>query len=161
MGHSSGSGGSPPGGIAARIRAANAGSVGQAIRFVASGGLVSVLYIITTIVLSDVVGLPFEVALPIGYAVGITTHFTLQRFFVWAQEDDFALPLHHQLGRYLLVAGAQYGLTAASTSLLPGALGLPTEVVYVLTVGLIVCANFFVFRHGIFHAHAGAGDIDA
>jgi hypothetical protein len=68
------------------------------------------------------------------------------------------LPLPHQLGRYLLVAGTQYGVTAASTSLLPSAFGLPTEAVYLATVLLLVSANFLLFRHGIFHAKVPGPD---
>ena len=127
-------------------------------RFAVAGGVVSAIYIATTVILADAVGVAFEVALPIGYVIGLMTHFTLQRWFVWVQDDDFALPIHHQVGRYLCVAAAQYGLTAASTSLLPSWTGLPTEVVYVLTVGAIVSLNFFVFRHGIFHARVDADD---
>ena len=57
-----------------------------------------------------------------------------------------------KLGRYLAVAAAQYGVTAASTALLPHALGVSTEIVYLVTVAVVVSVNFLVFRHGIFHA---------
>ena len=46
------------------------------------------------------------------------------------------------------------GLTAASTSLLPPVVELPTEVVYLATALLITSANFLLFRHRIFHAKA-------
>ncbi len=72
--------------------------------------------------------------------------------FVWTHHEEFALPLHHQVGRYLLAAGAQYGLTAASTSLLPPLLGVATEIVYVVTVAVLACTNFLLFRRGIFHS---------
>jgi putative flippase GtrA len=52
----------------------------------------------------------------------------------------------------LVVAAAQYGLTAASTLLLPHAIGISTEIVYLVTVAAIITVNFVVFRHGIFHA---------
>ena len=71
--------------------------------------------------------------------------------FVWTHHEEFALPVHHQAARYLLVAAAQYGITALSTAVLPSLLGLSTEVVYLLTVALITFTNFLVFRHGIFH----------
>jgi putative flippase GtrA len=117
-----------------------------------TGGTVALVYLTTTTVLADVVGLPFQAALPIGYCIGLVVHFTLQRVFVWAHTQEFALALHHQLLRYLTVAAVQYGLTAASTSLLPGPLGAPTEVIYVATVALLTATNFVVFRHGIFYA---------
>jgi putative flippase GtrA len=130
------------------------GLFGQGTRFALAGGTVAVVYLTTTTVLSAVVGLPFQAALVIGFCAGLVVHFTLQRMFVWTYRGDFALPLHHQVGRYLLVAGAQYGVTVASTSLLPSALGVPTEVVYVVTVVVTAAVNFIVFRHGIFHARA-------
>ena len=87
-----------------------------------------------------------------------SVHFTLQRLFVWTHHEEFALPLSHQIGRYLFVAAAQYGVTAASTALLPSALGLPTEVVYLATVAVLLVVNFLVFRNAIFHAKPGAID---
>ena len=49
----------------------------------------------------------------------------------------------------------QYGVTAASTGLLPSALGVSAEIVYLATVAVVLSSNFLVFRHGIFHAKAG------
>jgi hypothetical protein len=69
-----------------------------------------------------------------------------------------ALPLHHQAGRYLIVASVQYGVTAASTSLLPTALGVSTEILYLVTVAVVVSVNFLVFRHRIFQAKPAATD---
>ena len=128
------------------------GLLGQGVRFALSGGIVALVYLTTTTVLAEFVGLDFQLALAIGFSVGLAVHFTLQRFFVWTHHEEFALPLHHQLGRYLLLAVAQYGVTAASTTLLPSALGLPTEVVYLGTVAVVLCTNFLIFRNGIFHA---------
>jgi putative flippase GtrA len=135
-----------------KLRDPSTGVLGQGVRFLITGCLVSVVYLGLTLLLADVVGLHFQLALLIGFGCGLLLHFTMQRFFVWAQEAEFALPFHHQAVRYLILAGVQYGLTAASTSLLPAALGLPTDLVYVATVGLLVSANFLVFRHGVFHA---------
>jgi putative flippase GtrA len=117
---------------------------------------VALVYLATTSVLAEIVGLPFQVALAIGFGVAVIVHFTLQRTFVWIHHEEFALPLHHQAGRYLCAAGAQYGLTAASISLLPPILGVSTEVVYLATVAVIVATNFLVFRHGIFHPKSAA-----
>jgi putative flippase GtrA len=129
------------------------GLLGQGLRYVMTGATVLLVYLLSTLVLSDVVGLPFQVALAIGFCLALALHFTLQRMFVWAQHDgEYALPFRHQVRRYLLVAGAQYGITAASVALLPAALGLPTEVVYVATVLLTASANFLLFRHSVFHA---------
>jgi putative flippase GtrA len=144
--------------VARSLRSPQAGLLGQGVRFALAGGTVALIYLTTTTVLADVVGLPFQAALAIGFCVGLMVHFTLQRVFVWTHHEEFALPLRHQAGRYLAVAAVQYGVTAASTSLLPSALGLPTEIVYLATVAVIVCTNFLVFRHGIFHSKPATTD---
>ena len=134
------------------LRSPSSGLLGQGVRYGLAGGTVAVVYLSTTTVLAEVVGLPFQVALAIGFSVALVVHFTLQRFFVWIHHDEFALPLHHQAGRYLTVAGTQYGLTIASTALLPAALGVSAEIVYLVTVAVLASTNFLVFRHGIFQA---------
>jgi putative flippase GtrA len=133
------------------LRSPSFGLMGQGIRFVLAGGTVALVYLTVTTVLASVLGVPFQAALAIGFSVAIMVHFTLQRVFVWAHHEEFALPLHHQAGRYLTVAAVQYGVTAASTALLPGALGVSVEVVYLATVAIVISTNFLVFRHGIFH----------
>jgi putative flippase GtrA len=132
--------------------------LGQGVRFALSGGTVALVYLATTTVLAEVAGMRFQAALAIGFCVGLVVHFTLQRLFVWTHHEEFALPLSHQVGRYLAVAAMQYGVTAASTGLLPSALGVPTEIVYLATVAVVLGANFLVFRHGIFHAKPGSGE---
>lgn len=127
---------------------------GQGLRFILSGGFVALVYTGTTLLLSDVVGVPFEAALVTGYTVGLATHFTLQRLFVWSHAEGFALPLQHQVWRYLLLAAAQYGATAAATGTLPHALGVPTEAVYLTAVAVLAVTNFLFFRTRVFHAAA-------
>ena len=68
-----------------------------------------VVYVIITTVLADIVGVHFQVALAIGYGVALMVQFTLYRVFVWTHNEDYALPMHHQAGRYLAAAGAGYG----------------------------------------------------
>lgn len=123
-------------------------------RFGLTGGLVTAFYLTLTTVLSQLVGLPFQLALAIGFVSAILLHFTLQRLFVWIHETSFALPLRHQVGRYLLMAGAQYGVTAASTAVLPGALGVGTEIVYLATMATVTTGGFLLMRFVIFHAAA-------
>jgi putative flippase GtrA len=135
-----------------RLLAPDSGLLGQWVRFAIVGGATALIYLLTTTLLAFVVGLPFQVALTIGFCFAMAFHFTMQRVFVWANSDGFALPFHHQAGRYLAMAGAQYGVASATTSLLPSLLGLPIEVVYVATVLLLPIVNFLVFRHGVFHA---------
>jgi putative flippase GtrA len=132
-----------------------AGLLGQGMRYAMAGSVVAFVYIFSTTFLAVVVGLPFEVALPIGFSLQLAVHFTLQRLFVWVHHEEFALPFQHQALRYLAVAGAQFGTTALSTSLLPRALGLSTEVVYLITVVVLTSANFLLFRNVVFHAGHG------
>ncbi len=136
---------------ARHLRSPDSGLLGQGVRFIFAGGLVVVIYVIVTTVLASVVGLPFQVALAIGFATALMFQFTLYRLFVWTHHEGFALPVHHQAARYLAAAAIGYGFTAASTSLLPAALGLSTEIVYLGTVAALPVINFTVSRQGIFH----------
>ncbi len=128
------------------------GILGQGTRFALAGSAVTLVYLSVTILLASAVGLPFQAALAIGFCVGLVVHFTLQRTFVWTGRGEFTLPLYHQVGRYLLLSATQYGVTAASTSLLPAPLGIATEIVYLATVAVLTATNFVIFRNGIFHA---------
>jgi putative flippase GtrA len=126
--------------------------IAQGVRFVFSGVVVSIVYIAITTLLAVVSHLQFQVALAIGWCAAICVHFNLQRRFVWAREEEFALAFGHQVGRYLLVACSQLGITAATTATLPPLLGVSAEVVYLATAALLTMFNFIVFRHGVFHA---------
>jgi len=119
-----------------------------------AGGTVLVIYVATTTVLADVVGLHFQVALAIGFAVALLVQFNLYRIFVWVHHEEFALPVHQQVGRFLVTAAVNYGLTAACTAVLPGLLGVPTEAVYLVMVVTLPFINFVVLRYVIFHAKA-------
>ena len=154
-----------PGTRRERVRAAartlgspSSGLLGQGVRFLSAGGIVVVVYVTTTTVLADVVGLHFQVALAIGFAVAMLVQFNLYRVFVWVHHEEFALPVHHQVGRYLAAAAVNYGLTAACTAVLPGVLGVPTEAVYLVMVVALPMMNFVVLRHVVFHSKAPAGD---
>jgi putative flippase GtrA len=124
---------------------------GQGLRYVITGGFVALVYVAITTILAEVVGVPFEVSLAIGFLVALVTHFSMQRLFVWRHPGAFALPLHHQLARYLVVSGLQYGLTAGLTATLPRPLGVSPEVVYLPAVGALATINFLVLRSRIFH----------
>jgi putative flippase GtrA len=128
------------------------------VRFALAGGSVALVYLLITTLLAEVVGIPFQVALAIGFCAGLVTHFTLQRVFVWVHHDEFALPLRNQATRYLALAAVQYGATVAATSLLPRTLDVPAETVYLVTVAVIVTINFLAFRHAIFHPKNAASD---
>jgi putative flippase GtrA len=126
--------------------------LGQGARYAICGATVSAIYIAITTVLSQASHLRFQLALVIGWCAAVSVHFTLQRTFVWSREEEFALPFGHQVGRYLVVAVSQLGLSATTTALLPGVLGVSAEVVYLATAAVVTLCNFLVFRFGVFHA---------
>jgi putative flippase GtrA len=128
------------------------GVLAQGVRFALSGLVVSVVYITITTVLSAVAHLPFQAALVIGWCFAVSVHFTLQRKFVWSSQAQYALPFGRQARRYLVVAGAQLAVSAATTTLLPPVLGVSSEVIYLGTAVVLTLTNFVVFRFGVFHA---------
>lgn len=129
----------------------SSGLVGQGARYAMAGAVVTVFYMLITTFFALIVGLPFQVALGIGFCCALMMHFTFQRFFVWADREQFALSFHHQAGRYLMASGVQYGLTVACTSLLPPLLGMSPEAVYIAAVPLLALCNFLMLRYAVFH----------
>lgn len=127
------------------------GLAGQGLRFALSGVLVAVVYGGVTLLLSDGLLVPFQIALGTGFIAGLALHFTLQRLFVWRHDGRFALPAGPQALRYVAMCLTQYAITALSTSRLPRLLGLPVEVVYLVTAISVGAINFGVFRNRIFH----------
>jgi putative flippase GtrA len=125
--------------------------VAQGCRFVLAGGFVALVYVATTTLL-HLAGVAFEVALAIGFCTALATHFTLQRRFVWKHASGFALPVRGQAIRYLALAGIQYGVTAGVTATVPGAIGVSTEIVYLVVAAAISITNFLLFRGRVFHA---------
>lgn len=147
----------PPSGrsavIAATVRAALPPPTRwQLIRYASVGVLVSAIYIGLTLVLSGPVGLPIQAAIPIAYVSAICVHFTLQRLFVFRNAEAFALAMHHQVGRYLLVALFQYAVAAIATAILPAALGVPQRAVYTTTAIVMSGVSFLLLRTRVFHS---------
>jgi putative flippase GtrA len=138
--------------VARGLSSPDVGLLGRGTRFVMAGVAVASIYSAITILLAETLGLPFQVALAIGFATALACHFALQRFFVWRSRDAFMLSLHQQVGRYLIVAGSQYGTTAAVTSTVPSALDLPAWAVYAVWTVLVSASAFIVFGRGVFHA---------
>lgn len=133
------------------IRSPDSGIFGQGVRYALVGCVVAFIYVATTVVLADVFGVPFQLALSVGFVVGICVHFTLQRLFVWVNNAQFALGVRGQIGRYLLVAAFQYTVTTISTLLLPRALGVPVTIVYLVTAPALTVVSFLLFRSKVFH----------
>jgi putative flippase GtrA len=130
-------------------------SLHHLLRYAAAGGLVAVVYVGGTLLLSGPVGLPIQAAIPIAYVVAVVLHFLLQRTFVFRHDGDFALSVREQIVRYLLIAATQYPATAALTALLPVLFGMSDQVAYLITVALISLTFFFVLRWGVFHPQKG------
>jgi putative flippase GtrA len=135
-----------------RLRSPELGLLGQVFRFAIAGGIVGCVYIVATLLFSHVAGLPFQLALALGFLIALATHFSLQRLFVWVHDEEFALSTRHQARRYLAVALTQYGLTALVTSTVPDALGVSTDLVYLATTACTTLASFVIFRARVFHA---------
>ncbi len=140
--------------LARTIRSPESGLAGQGVRFALAGTIVAGVYVSVTTLLHGLFAVPFQIALAIGFSISVALHFTLQRFFVWKYHEQFALEVRHQAARYLLVCVTQYGITALSTARLPDLLGLPVEVVYVMTMLTVAGVNFLLFRGSVFHPHS-------
>jgi putative flippase GtrA len=134
------------------LRSPDSGLPGLTARFLLSGSVGAVVYVLITTLAANVAGLPFQAALGLGFFSALCLNFVSQRHFVWAKTGQYALPIHRQAGRFGLMACAQYGVTVAATLLLPRALGLPIEIVYLVTISILSLINFLILRHRIFHA---------
>ncbi len=146
-------------GVLRLLRISDERLLGRGVRFALTGCIVSAVYLATTTVLASVFGVPFQVALAIGFCTGVAVHFTLQRSFVWVHHGGFALGFRHQAVRYVPAAALQYGLTVTTTSLLPARLGVSTELVYVTTVAVGSLLNFAVFGRLVFHGKSTTGEL--
>ena len=87
--------------LVAHLRSGDSGIIGEGARFLFAGGIVVVVYVATTLLLSSVAGLHFQIALALGFAMALLVQFTLYRGFVWGHHEEFALRAHRQVGRYL------------------------------------------------------------
>jgi putative flippase GtrA len=129
------------------------GDAGRVLRFVAAGGFVAVVNIGGTAVLYRAVGLPIQASVAIAYLAAITTHFTLQRVFVFAGQAGFALSLGAQVRRYAALAAVQYPLTAGLVAVLTSA-GLPGLASVVVAAVIVTPVTFIIMRTRLFHAAA-------
>lgn len=112
---------------------------------------VGLTYIGLTLLFSGPFGLHIQLSIPAGYAIAVVLHFALQRFFVFADRGEFELSGREQAGKYVVLAGVQYVITALATEILPGALGLDERAVYVGSA-LAASAGVFLFlRAHVFH----------
>jgi putative flippase GtrA len=142
-----------------RARASLPPSVERFARFAFAGGFVAVVNLGTSALLIALFGVAVQLAVAIAYVIALTTHFTLQRFFVFAgQGGGFALSFGAQLRRYLAVAAVQYPLTAGLVALFTSALGIADLVAVVCAAIVVMPVTFFIMRTRLFHA--AAADVD-
>jgi putative flippase GtrA len=123
----------------------------QASRFAVSGVAVALVNLGTGLLIAGPLGVPIQIAIPTGYVLSLLLNYTLQRKFVFADRESFALSGASQFSRYVQVGAAQYAVTAAATAVLPELLGVDPEVVYVVTAITAAALTFVVIRLVVFH----------
>jgi putative flippase GtrA len=123
-------------------------------RFVLSGSTVAVVYLGLGLLLSGPMGLPIQVAIPVAYVLSVLLNYTLQRYFVFADRERFALEARSQFIRYVQIGAVQYGFTALATAVLPDWLGLSEQVVFVAVALIAAAITFVLLRFVVFHSGA-------
>jgi putative flippase GtrA len=122
------------------------------VRYLLAGGSIAGLFLVLMTVQTQLLGVPAQVALILSYCVAIPTHFALQRYFVFASDNDFALATHHQAVRFVSVALTQYALTAIGLHVLTHVAHLPTMAAYCVTAPVTILLTFTLLRRWAFHA---------
>jgi putative flippase GtrA len=124
----------------------------QALRYVVSGGVVTVANLGLGLLLSGPLGIPIQIAICIAFVASLLLNYTLQRLFVFADRESFALAGASQFTRYIQLGAAQYVFTALATAVLPGLLGVSQQVVFVAAALFAAAVTFVVLRLAVFHA---------
>jgi putative flippase GtrA len=131
----------------------------QLARFGINGVFVFLVYTGSTLLMSDLLGIPIVVAIALAYVLAIVVNFTMQRHFVFLDHDTFALPARSQLVRYVGAALCTYGLTALVVSTVPQLIGVSQQVVFVGTVIVVSLLSFTLIRGWIFHPPSPADSL--
>jgi putative flippase GtrA len=133
---------------------------GQTVRYGISGAIVTGFYLGFPLLLSDELGLPLQLAIPIAFLMAATLQFTLQRRFVFRHVEQFALPVRAQIIWYVAVGSIQYPTTALGTWLGPKLTGASDRVSFLAT-SLTFSVVFFLFIRGrVFHPSQESPPID-
>jgi putative flippase GtrA len=127
------------------------GLVVHATRYGLAGVVVFASYVGVTLLLAGPAGLPIQLVIPFSLAIAGAVHFMLQRRFVFADRDTFALTGGAQARRYVVIIAIQYAFTAAATAVLPGVLAVSEQVVYVGAVCIVSATTFLFMRARVFH----------
>jgi putative flippase GtrA len=120
------------------------------LRYATAGGTSTLLYVVLTLLLSGPLGLPIQIAIVVAYVLAVVVNFLLQRRFVFRHDGEFALPVRHQVGYYVVVGLVVVGASAAATTWLPDLLGVSEQLIYLGTVLLTPLFTYTVFRLRVF-----------
>jgi putative flippase GtrA len=132
----------------------------QPARWAIVGVLTSLAYLGLTLLGAGVAGLPIEFAMPCAYVPAVLLHFMLQRGFVFRRSEGFALTLHDQARRYVLLGGTQVVLAALITTFLPHWIGVDKRIVYLVATPTLAAIAYLVLRFHVFHGPQRALDAD-
>jgi putative flippase GtrA len=128
----------------------------QPLRYGMVGALTALTYLALTLLFTNSLELPIQLAMVIAYPSSLIVHFSGQRWFVFHSPEGFALGMHHQAGRYLLVGGIQLAISLLATTFLPPLLGVDERIVYLaVTLGLTVI-GYLLLRFRVFHGPPAA-----
>jgi putative flippase GtrA len=139
--------------VKARARTLDPDARAQGLRYIAVGCLVGGLYLAITVGLSELAGLPFQVAMPIGYFTAIGVHFALHRSWTFTSDSGYALSLKGQAGRYLAFVVGQYAVVAGAVAVGTTVLDVSPLVAWLAVVAPLTLASFVVLRTKTFHPH--------
>lgn len=123
----------------------------QLVRFGLTGALAFAIYTGGTLLLSGPLGLPIVLAIGLAFSASVAFNFTMQRHFVFLDRETFALRARTQLGRYIFAATCNYLLTSLIVTVVPDALGVSQQLVFVVTAVVMSLVGFTVVRWWIFH----------
>jgi putative flippase GtrA len=129
----------------------------ETVRYGISGSFSTLTYIALTLLVSGPLDVPIQIAIPVSYVVSVLFNYSMQRWFVFAHSDAFALSPQAQFVRYVQIGAAQYALTALATAVLPDVLGLDEQVIYVATALIAAAITFVVLRLVVFHGGQESG----
>ncbi|HEV7496369.1 GtrA family protein [Baekduia sp.] len=123
----------------------------QMTRYAIAGVVTAVVGIGAVFLLTGPGRLAIQLAILLAYPLNLAVHFSLQRYFVFADRDVYTLAVGKQLRRYLVVAIAQYGCIAAATALLVHVAGLGDRPAYLIAIAAAPVILFITLRVGVFH----------
>jgi putative flippase GtrA len=105
----------------------------------------------TTVLLCGLAGLSIQLAILCSYPVSMVVHFSLQRYFVFADREAYALAVDAQLRRYLVACAGHYACVAVGTATLIRAAGVGDQPAYLIMIATMPIVMFAALRLGIFH----------